>query len=331
MKTFFEPFNPEKLPPPAPGYRYLGKDEERKPTDETMTYRNGPWSPISKCLSTISHIDSWTLRRALCVDDPSAPTPADWAKYPIRAVSKGDYPVHGDVAMWVDGVWIALTYGVRFAIDGYVRAPAYDETGLIDKAKRKAPSVPEVARHSAPVLKPGQSIVIAVYGNAALSTAVQLAAFGAGYAWAGSGCQTPENLRAECLFLHDEMRHKIMTHGTALYAKESDETTKRLHLDAKTDMGLLIDLLAQTPSVPAKPVGPTINGYVGAYTRLNGSISFGCAQLSIPMLRKVCELMSTKWTGGNRFVGGVTLDSSVSLSRADIGAILAYVDKVNKV
>lgn len=334
MKTFPVPFNPENHAPAAPGYRYLGKDEERKPTDETMTHRGGPWCPVVKCLWTISHIDQWTIRRALCVDDPYAPPPDQWSipGWQVFEVQPG-YIHEPDTQSWSpmgDG-WQSIPSPGFPAVPGwYIRrkVAAHSVKSTIGIGWQVRYNTPGIKR-----LSPNQSIVIAVHDSQALSRAVQELALSAGFLW--GDCDTkwssiPVERCGGKTFI------KLWTDGRKTLTFGPNALSHAGHcpmvLDARTDMGLFIDLLDSIKNSP-KPVGPTINGYVSEYEKGHIIITFGCAEVCIHMLRHASKMFAydvkhNNWMS-NRTVAAITLDSGVKLTKTDIESILSYVDRVN--
>ncbi len=79
------------------------------------------------------------------------------------------------------------------------------------------------------------------------------------------------------------------------------------------------------------PTVPTVNGYtMDHHVKGNTTVTFGCARISLGLLREVVKSFNNSTYGGNRTVTGVTLSSGVALRHGDIIATLAHVDAVEK-
>lgn len=326
MKTTWPtPFNPSGAPQ-TPGYRFLGLGELVGPHDETLG-SNGVWS-VSCCRGQII-TGYWrlTCRRALCVDDLSAPPPEQWSIPGWQVLTDGHVNMN-------DEFWSRPTDTWSSNLGGYLGPVT--ATPLYYRRKVGAESAPTKRL----VLALNQSIVVSVGSSAILSRAVQEAAFAAGWAWSYA---QGDPLRTQYApFANDlsNLRIRFKPNRTLGWRFKDkvwdDEVADTLYLDARTDMGQLIDLLA---SVPPQPAPPTINGYAAEYIKDSPVIKFGCANLSVEMLDRVARAMGMKRiqgeietlaSGGNRTISSVTLDSGVKLSCADVRTALSYVDQVNK-
>jgi hypothetical protein len=322
------PHNPENKPL-DPGYRFLSGGESSKETDETWGNGTEKWLSLRHMHDEYGHPlagrSIWTIRRALCVDDQYAPPPNQWS-IDGWEVFRGDrHELRKGCQIWQSG---CLTGWHHCVESGYTKTagPFY--------YRRKVPG--QTSNQS---LKPGQSIVVYVGDSKVLSQAVKQVAVEAGYLPLAS------NSVLAYIGIHGRGHPKLtgpcMSHDITLSWYNREDPT-HVYLDARTDMGKLIDLLSpvQTPNPKPKLVPPTVNGHVARYnpphkTPAGGigiyhSIEFGCAKISIPMLRKAKEMMDGEWVGCNRTAKTIILDSGVVLTKEDIDATLAYVDAINQ-
>ncbi len=193
----------------------------------------------------------------------------------------------------------------------------------------------KVGAESAPTkrLNPGQSIVISVGSSSVLSRAVQEAAFAAGWVW-NDGQFTYSDITDRS---YGDRNALVLTPIKGMYVVDAARNLADkggLILNARTDLGLLMDLLAAHPT----PKAPVIHGYAAEYVKDSPTIQFGCATLSIEMLSQAARAMGMMRIhgklavlsgGGNRFVISIILDSGKTLSKDQVAAILSYVDQVN--
>lgn len=333
MKTFLAPHNSYAINP-GPGYRILACCEKLKPTDEWHQPQPASvpdtWHLVTKESGYSSHR---VYRRAINIDDPSIPPPIEWEKaanegYVISLAKHGQRDESGIHQWWEAAYqrWSPVQIvETNWQCDIYVRRPV---------SQSQVPSVPRADSRpvAKAILKPGQSIIVSVGTSHALGLAVQQVAFAAGVKWTGKG----DHVMAAAIF-QGEPVVLIFAPDKPLqwdidrrpgYTGWSDA----LYLDARTDIGLLIDLLA-VPPAPTKPVGPTINGYVGEYIRGNGPIGdmvrFGCADISVSMIEFALTIM-TVGRCGNRTIADVGLSSGVRLNRDQIAAIIEWVTAIRK-
>ena len=341
MKNWPNPHNPEGLPPAAPGYRYLGKDEpydlERDETGLTLGSEN--WCLLKHMpASGISHFrHRWTIRRALNVDDHFAPPPEEWTRPGWEVMPSSDgYRLAKGEEVWSCGSsrWVDTNEGLTHD-KLYIRRPIQPSmatspilTGAANLSTGRTIMSTKVE------LKPGQTIVVNVHASKVLSQAVQEAAFEAGYGWWNDGklTFTPEwqHIKSypDGAHISIPVGRKTLYERRLMFSPESyycDEHADALFLDARTDLGLLIDLLAKPPA----PVPPTINGYTAEYAKDGNAIKFGCANISLDLLNRAREVIERSYLG-NRGVQSVTLDSGVVLKIGDIKAALDYVKAVNE-
>lgn len=329
--TFPSPHNPQSLPL-APGYRWIGLTDQRKSTDEVLVHDDGPKGyetvPVWRTLdpeSWGSTWSAWSIRRAICIDDPMAPPPESWSRDGYETV-RIDVSIpkvaHDDEWYWwascLTGTtgWHASCNGSYGVVQGrthrYIRRPIGQPVA--------GPSVPAPKR---------QSLAIKTHGCSRLNAIIQDLLFEAGYQW-GSGPahegRVRQHLNAHWLFVSAMgPQDELMAGGAGCTPQ-----TGFLSLDSKTDLGQIMDqlkALSAPPSVHA-PQPPTINGYVGQYTKGYASITFGCAKISVPMLRMAYETMKDQWTGMNRTIASVTLSSGVVLKQSDIETVLTYVEAI---
>lgn len=310
MTTFPNPHNPENLPPAAPSYRYIGEDEAKKPGDE---YIDGPeWRPSRDA----GKVANWTYRRALNVDDPHAPPPSEWDKPGYTMGLKGL-----DLLQIFKAEWWDKDKREWRKVVGYGPSPYYYRH--LSSMTTSSQSIPASCSDK-PVLKPGQSIVVNTHDHLSLYRAVQHIAFDAGWEWVNTGKGETE-VTAGWSTVELKSDKKMFNRTNRVQIPGS------LNLDARTDLGLLIDLLAKPPA----PIAPTIHGYKGEYIKgqqgvgLDDIVKFGCAELSLSMMRRTHDLMTLERVG-NRTISAITLSSGVALKLDDIKAILDYVNAVNK-
>lgn len=340
MKTFPEPYRTDsgykKQAPDEPGYRFLGKDEVLREGDECWQ-SIGEWCFTDCVGEKVGYgMSNSTYRRPICEDDKNAPPPEEWVKEGWEVITSGNITL--DSEYWYNRQWkpnLGRTTCCADQTDLYYRRPISPSMNT----ESSAPSAPKRT------LKPGQTIVVNVHKSQALSRAVQEVAFAAGWDWQNVN-------RAD----HIEKPIKEYGHeGAVIYLKPDkdmaysgfawalNERKNDLFLDARTDMGLLIDLL-EKPAI----VAPKINGYEAKYIKGEGDapsiVRFGCADLSMRMLNVAANLMRfTQVSGvgpwrecnpesmtGNRTVRAIELDSGVKLTRDEVKAILDYVEAVNK-
>ena len=105
------------------------------------------------------------------------------------------------------------------------------------------------------------------------------------------------------------------------HCKESDFEA----YDAVKDLQKIMEFV-ETPSMPL----PVVNNYtMSEYKSGHTSVVFGCAHISIRLLRGVLKLMEEEFTG-NRQLDKIVLNSGVTLTKDDVKNILKYVDFENK-
>lgn len=307
MKIFPEPHNPCGLPPPEPGYRYLGEQEARKRGDQFRTTSgwretSGPNLPA----------EQFTYRRALCVDDHLAPPPAEWSVPGFEVVLSSQL----DPRVWEKPLFV------------WSPAPANRwitaTSTLMSDWYYRRPICPPHANTSVPTpsMPTPKSIIINTHSSKPLVEAVLAVAKCAGWNWSGSSSVADAYyaIHPKGKELADVQRADIL-----YWQKNKPEA---IYLDAKTDMGKLIDLLDEMKK-PVAPTPPKVNGYDGAYVKGTDVIKFGCAEISRPMLSRTRELMDIQFDG-NRTVASVKLSSGVILDREQVRQILDYVDAVNQ-
>lgn len=302
--TFPSPFNPDNLPPAASGYRYLGPDEMPKAGDEFKTLSND-WMTCSEGKRTTR--PNLTYRRALSIDDQYAPPPSEWLT-PGYQVSGPVTPDGRTKALndeeywgWANKGWCFSTNGLAYYHPVYIRR----------KVRASAPS--------APTLNTKREVVVYIGDSVALSNMLK----------AIFRTDTPTRLYAGYVLIRgDEIAGCNVDSG----AYRSIHYVGVIWIDAYTEMGKLIDLLPSLKTPPA-PVAPTINGYVAQYTKGSSTVTFGCAQISIELIKGMKGALNTIEAygpyRGNRFMTGFVLNSGVKLGREDVKSILAYVDQVN--
>lgn len=332
--------NPENATP-TPGYRWLNPDEPRKKGDQFLT-TSGQWlTPTDMQEGAPAYDARWTYRRALNVDDPSAPPPEVWQKSVDAGYEVIKGPIEGakgcrimpDLEMWDSdaNTWNGSVSGgnERF----YYRR-------LISPAKSSVPST-QSTMSTKITLKPGQSIVVNVHQNEALSRAVQEIAFAAGWEWwwnkdsrsyfAGKGDQ-------KVGYIYIDEGHRLSWDSKFITGRSDG-----VHLDARTDLGTLIDLLAAPAIVAPKIRGSYGKDYEAKYAKGDDVVVFGCAKIDVCILRNAAKAMGCVvpdngtimenagiCLNGNRCVRAIELDSGVKLTKGDIKVILDYVDAVNK-
>lgn len=309
MKSFSEPHNPENLPPPAPGYRYLGKDEVRRDDDETMNGGREYWLRYGGCY--VDREAYWTIRRAICVDDKNAPPPEEWNK-PGFEVVKGPTLCAMGLQVWGYDGWSSYCDGAN--PEFYYRRPIPNPL-MNTSTPSSAPA--KVA------LKPGQAIVVRVHNNKSLIKAIF-------------------SVVSEALdgFLkRSGIEYILIRNGEILGSSDTDDYYRNrtvwpdaIFLDARTDMGTLIDLLS-TPAI----VAPAIRGsdgrdYEAKYIKNADIVTFGCANIGLHLFKAANTLMDDNGSSniGNRCVDYVVLNSGVKLTREQVKSVLDYVDSVNK-
>jgi hypothetical protein len=326
MKTFSTPHNPEALPPPAPGYRYLGKDERTLLSDEFWCAQSKKWCILDEVLNRASY--DWTIRRAINVDDRFAPPPAEWSHEGWIVLTEEDMKPgtkRGDDQVWdyTFKQWNPPYNDGLFCPDSYYR--------------RRISSQSMNTSSSKPVLKPGQSIVVDTHDNPALAKAVEQIALSAGWKW----CHKSHILRFMAIHGPGHRWERELSHDgdTKWYDKNEKDS---IRLDARTDMGILIDLLEKPAIVPPKVRGSDCKEHDASYTKGADVVVFGCAQIAISLLESAAGLMgyvvdkgrvmenAGLIRSGNRSVSAIILSSGVTLSREQVKDILDYVDKVNK-
>lgn len=343
MNPLFKPHNPDNLPPPDPGYRYLAVGEILRDTDEL--FFKGTWTTTELTGRVIRPEDN-TYRRALNVDDPSAPPPAEWVK-PGYTVVKGPLPEEMWAKEYIHG-WNKRdgwgSYYVGSDPELYYRYPTFYPIAnpkSIDPTAMNSSSSPNPL-----TVKDDQSITIKVGNNQALSRAVQEIAFEAGWQWPGGTEPRKDVAISEdsCIGLHPGKRISFspLSHYQNVYLN-------LVLLNARTDLGKLIDMLAEAnkPKLPPVPKlsGPDNKVYEAAYAKGQSVISFGCAKICIGLLEDVAFLLngvtpnkvsgavSSSYTRasyiGNRNVKSVILDSGAVISGAEVKEILEYVYAVN--
>lgn len=319
--NFPPPFNPSKAPE-TPGYRLLGVGEIVGDKDQCHDFRFGVSNPVWVDVVPLLHLPvdkSWScaIRRPLSVDDKYAPPPEEWTRegYKVSGpVAVNSYGAIENEESWFEGRWQKSLLLLTYWFPAYIRHPIVSTAVSSFK------------------LKPGQTVVVCVGNNQALSLAVQQIAFAAGIKWSGVGASVLTGVVAKgnrVVLVLDRCKNTLLWQGENVILP-----SQSVMLDARTDMGKLIDLLDQPP-VPAKPVPPTINGYIGQYVRGGFGqpdiMRFGCADISMSLVHRLARFMGLEGdVGGNRKVAAITLDSGVKLTVSDIESILQYVDEVNK-
>jgi hypothetical protein len=320
MKTLPKGHNPENKTL-DPGYRFLSADEPRNLTDEVWGECSNKWVTLkylSNCGHPLTGRPHWTVRRPLCHDDQYAPPPSEWtiAGWTILSMSVLTGATVNCLAD--DEYW---DRDLKWTRQGLTTGRPYSSSNLYIRRK-----VPQTVSQG---LKVNQSIVVATHGIYALSHAVQTLAIAAGRCTKNEPIIRTSATDMICIN-PSSGRSSDIQFASERYWREKQRDA--IYLDARTDMGKLIDLL-QT-KMPVVPVGPTVNGHVGQYTKGRECILFGCAVISVELIRALHETINpanhVKW-GGNRTVDSITLSSGVKLTKVDTTAILAYVDAVNKV
>lgn len=169
-------------------------------------------------------------------------------------------------------------------------------------------------------------VLIVSVPNAILSRAVQELAFKVGYKWPTGGTDIYEPSRPYVALLAIGAYQPVLQ-SIADQSQFLKRYPDALTLDSRTDLGQLIDLL--TPIKPT-PVAPRVNGYDASYLKGAPVVRFGCAHISIDMLKEAGHLMSRGLWAGNREVYVIQFHSGVTLNVDQVKAILTYVDEVNK-
>lgn len=321
MKTNFpEPHNPERLPL-QPGYRWLGRDEEKRPTDEIITWSK--WEPltvlngVSRLAETWRRIwPQWSIRRALSVDDPLAPPPEEFAHEGYEMITSVDERAQTQTGWqaWYQGKWC---FCPTFSAVGpyYHRRPVSN------------PNV-SVSTPNPMNIRPYQHLIVNVGTSQILAETVKTLALDAR--------PNQELIDSKRVYLG----YVYLRDGELMGAAVNDhyyrnQISGAVWLDARTQLGKLIDLLEEMKRPPA-PTPPKVCGsdgkdYEGVYVKGAGIIKFGCAEIATNLLRDGDTLMSAPLRHqGNRSVKGVLLDSGVIITKDQIKAILEYVDAVNK-
>lgn len=120
---------------------------------------------------------------------------------------------------------------------------------------------------------------------------------------------------------------KKLEYGYREWYVNQPEFIDAVYLDGKTDLGKLIEILEQKQ----EPEAPELYGHKAKYKKNYSSIEFGCAKISIPMLRAAYGLMTADWLDVNRKVQFVALDSGKTLRADEIKPILDFIDQVNAI
>lgn len=181
-------------------------------------------------------------------------------------------------------------------------------------------------------MKKSTKIIINVHNSQALSRAVQEICFASGITWGASS----QAFRADVVteYGKEQAAMRIWGNGiqfasVAWYKDSGFQEPEYTFLDAKTDLGRLMDLLTEKDEIEK----PTVYGYAADYIKGSDVIRFGCADLSVAMLRHINETaynMTDIKYPGNRAVSAIVLDSGKFITFPEIKAILNHVDQVNK-
>ncbi len=293
MKTFPEPHNPENAIL-DPGYRFIGKDEPLHLLDMTPVADRSGWATFDLTRANGSPINRpahWTVRRALNVDDPYAPPPEEWSHpaWVIVRPGEADHVGKGWQAWIQRGFLEGCSLGGRWESQ-----PQTTHTIWTNTYYRRPMTLGAVTtvNTSAP-----ESDWFLIKNRPPTDTECQAGMWivNSGYVSFARWC------------------------GSTAFLK-SDAT----HWRPATNI-----------PAPPKPllIAPKVNGYEMTYVKGNEDVSttvkFGCAEISLSMLRFANTLMTTN-RPGNRTVQSVTLSSGVTLDKGAIKTILHYVEAVNK-
>lgn len=341
MNMFPEPYNPDNLLAPDPGYRYLGKGEMLKESDEWVLSINEPWCKTSHAGRLVgdANFTSNTYRRAINVDDPRALPPAEWVR-PGYTVISG--PLSGELrGMLLESRIERWDITNQCWSTGWTGDDPY-------YYRYPTPAVnPEQPISNTMNPSPGQSIIIKVGDKQALSHAVQEIAFEAGWRWPGNS----KKLDGDAINIYGKNAfiglkpHKEMTFG----GNPSSWSGENIILDARTELGKLIDLLSEAnkPKLPPEPILKGADGkmYTAEYIKNGPTISFGCAKIDISLIEEIALLINgstpPKTNGsfgsnymrsensGNRNVKSITLNSGAVIHGNEAKVILEYVYAVN--
>jgi hypothetical protein len=323
MKQFPEPWNPEALPPPALGYRYIGKDEGINQEHDEL-WSGGRWTNVKRAsIFPSGHNVSYTYRRPLNVDDEFAPPPHQCSipGWEIVAPNTADHVGEG----WE--MWAPINCSWQHAPSTHntIHSQAYYRRPIAASMNTSSP-----APQSVQIVFP---VSVLVGDSQPLSHAVQEIAHAAGWKWSDGG-GTRDDAATDKYGQHTVLY--LSADKKLLYGNEHDGKTR---LDARTQMGELIDLLSK-PSLPPAPVvrGSDGKDYTMSYTKDAKVVCFGCAKIDVGLLESAQTLFAEHGKSsvankvapkGNRTIKAVMLDSGAQLTTEQVDAALAYVNAVN--
>jgi hypothetical protein len=158
--------------------------------------------------------------------------------------------------------------------------------------------------------------------NEIVSEFIQKLLFKAGFAWGFRGEQIAQNTSSKCLLASFDTpiwEKKKVYHSGSILPYDFEV------FDAVTDLAKIMEILSAKPEMEA----PVINNYTMEYKKGNDIVTFGCANISILMLRDVFNAM-TKTRVGNRGFDRIVLNSGVTLTEKNIKDILDYVQFVDE-
>lgn len=179
-----------------------------------------------------------------------------------------------------------------------------------------------------PTLKSGQAIVVNVHGNPILSRAVQDVAFEAGLHWTESKANHAYTTSHKLILFQLGANDKLIR-----YSDHPSFTIRgALLIDARTDMGLLIDLLAQPVVVVPKLNGKDGKTYEAQYAKGDAVVTFGCAKIDLAVFKAAHDMFDTpcQTSQSNRHLAGIVLSSGVQINAAEVREIFDYIKAVDK-
>lgn len=286
------PWNPDKLDP-IPGYRFLGRDETLKVTDEA--WWETPKKEWRKTLNPgftpyLTRIT--TYRRALNIDDPQAPPPEKWTEpgwevFPDPVIN---YEPNPGEEYWATGsqVWYSAVHPNGRQLQGrwYIRRPI-----------NPSMNTPNLSVNWIPLQGPDSRYPTDAEAKAG--------------AWIWTPCPTNP------------------AGGFASSAKWSNAQTFKWCESKATHWA---PITWPTPPKQILPPIPEVNGYQMTYTKGDDLVTFGCAKIDIKLFREANAFLNIFFGDkkGNRIVRGIVLSSGVEITTAQIDDILTYVDAVNK-
>jgi hypothetical protein len=194
-------------------------------------------------------------------------------------------------------------------------------------------------------INPANFIIDLAFASPDLVAAVQHLLFAAGLKWFNAEPTKPipdKWLSNRGLFVIREAC-PAMTPGLIYHGSPNTAAYPFPVYSAQTALPEIIRLLNGPFDVPPAPVAPEVHGYTARYAKGADLVEFGCAKISLVLLRDVALLMGltaidgslshrepvTRGYGGNRTVTSITLSSGKTLSREQAKAILDYVKAVN--